>query len=165
MHAPSDGKGDPVAIRQEETRRPVHGTPRLVQDFVTAPRPLHTVLDVVAGEPSPLPAIMEAAADQTGRDTERPEESTAVAVLSARELHDGWSAHVAWNGFLGGVPPFDGELVLVGADPHRTWIALEGTVTLASHAAWSEAPLRLARLEIRRFLQRLAEVVSSTPPP
>ncbi len=72
---------------------------------------------------------------------------------------------MAWNGFLGGVPPFDGELVVVGADPHRTWIALEGTVTLASHAAWSEVPLRLARLEIRAFLEHLADAVSSDPAP
>ena len=152
-----------MALRQEEIRRPSSGTPRLVQDFVTAPRPLHAVLPVVAGTPSMLPAMVEHAAARVERDGPGPDESTAtsVAVLSARERHDGWSAHVAWNGFLGGVPPFDGEIVVAGADPHRTWIALEGTVTLANHAAWSEAPLRLARLEIRALLQHLADAVSA----
>ncbi len=107
--------------------------------------------------------MVEHAAGLVGRNGEGHDETTTapVAVLSARELHDGWSAHVAWNGFLGGVPPFDGEIVVAGADPHRTWIALEGTVTLADHAAWSEAPLRLARLEIRAFLQHLADAVSA----
>ena len=158
---------DAVTLRQEEMRRPTTGTPRLVQDFVTAPRPLHAVLPVVAGEGATLPTMVERAAGRVERDPDRPEHqaATSVAVLSARERHDGWSAHVVWNGFLGGVPPFDGELGVVDADPHRTWIALEGTVTLASHAGWSEAPLRLARLEIREFLEHLADVVSSGPEP
>ncbi len=158
---------DAVALRQEEIRRPTTGTPRLVQDFVTAPRPLQAVLPVVAGDPVTLPTMVERAAGRVERDPDSPEHhsATSVAVLSARERRDGWSAHVVWNGFLGGVPPFDGELVVVGADPHRTWIALEGTVTLPSHAGWSEAPLRLARLEIREFLLHLAEVVSSEPEP
>lgn len=156
-----------MALPQQDTRHPGSGTPRLVQDFVTAPRPLHAILPVVAGEPSALPTIVEHAAGRVEHDAERPEgeAATLVAVLSARDRHDGWSAHVTWTDFLGGVPPFDGELVVLGADPHRTWIALEGTVTLASHAAWSEAPLRLARLEIRAFLQHLAEAVSSFPDP
>lgn len=156
-----------MGLPQQDTRHPGSGTPRLVQDFVTAPRPLTAILPRMVDEPSTLPTMVERAAGRGNGDPERTDDeaTTAVAVLSARDRHDGWSAHVTWSDFLGGVPPFDGEIVVLGADPHRTWIALEGTVTLASHAAWSEAPLRLARLEIRTFLQHLAEAVTSLPDP
>lgn len=110
--------------------------------------------------------VTEAATGGRGFDGGAPGRARPpVAVVDARQLHDGWSAHVTWQEFLGGVPPFDGELVMLGADPHRTWIALEGTVRLASHADWSDAPLRLARLEIREFLHQLAQVVSASPAP
>ena len=125
---------------------------------MTAPLPLTAVLPVVAVDPSPLPEMVTRAAIRGGAEGDLTG-APVVLVVDARQLHDGWSAHLTWSEFIGGVPPFDGELVMLGADPHRTWIALEGAVRLDSHADWSDAPLRLARLEIREFLHRLAHVV------
>jgi hypothetical protein len=126
---------------------------------------LTAVLPIVAIEPSPLPTMVTEAATRGGGAEGDVAGAPVVSVVEARQLHDGWSAHLTWPDFIGGVPPFDGELVVLGADPHRTWIALEGTVRLASHADWSDAPLRLARLEIREFLHQLAHVVSASPAP
>ena len=151
-----------VGLPGSDVQQAALGTRRLVQDFVTAPLPLTAVLPVVAVDPSPLPAMVTQAATRGGPEGGAAE-APVVLVVDARQLHDGWSAHLTWSDFIGGVPPFDGELVILGADPHRTWIALEGTVRLASHADWSDAPLRLARLEIREFLNQLAQVVSASP--
>ncbi len=148
-------------VDRREKHRPKVGTRRLVQDFVTAPRPLVDVLDRVATEPSSLQAMIERAALRSYAMPADDVESAPVAVVEVRNLHDGWSAHLEWEGSLGGLPPFDGELTILGADPHRTWIGLEGTVHLSPQASWSDAPLLLARLEVRDLLLHLADAVSA----
>lgn len=147
-------------MRRRPSQRPEDTSARrLVQDFVTAPVPLASVLPQLAGQPSTIPSLVAMAASAS--TTCRPDVAAVdVRVVGERPRPGGWSVQLGWPDGACGLPGFDGELVLHELIPDSTWVALEGAVSLALSGELSDRELRHAQWQLRRLLTSLSEVLS-----
>lgn len=134
-------------------------TRRLVQDFVTTPLALPAVVAHLDGHPSPLPALMWAAAPVAVGGAGGP--IGELQVMRTRQRSDGWSAALGWPDGCLGLPAFDGELVVHPLSIERSWIGLEGVLSLVISSQLSDQELRDAQVQLRRLLENLSGVLVS----